>query len=164
MIFGVAIALLFITQGLIRLSRFVIWLFQWRRCQNWPRTTGIVIRSSLKSMLVPRGGRKSLNLDGSARLMTAFSPRIVYEYHINGETFQSKQLFLGENFPLAFSMADEFVEKFPKGKKVIVFYDPERPGFSILERGRTKELFGNLGGALLLLIFGFGFLIQATQM
>ena len=163
MIFGIAVAFLFIIEGVRRTSRFIIWAFQWQQSQEWNSTQGKVIQSNLQSVLVPRGGRKSLNGDGSVRLTTAYIPEILYEYRANAEVFQSKQIFLGQLFPTDIVTASGFVERYPAGKKVTVYFNPEKPDYSILERNMHKELTGHLIGGLLFLLFGFGILIQVIH-
>ena len=80
MIFGIAIAFLFIFDGIRRIVIFIFWVFEWKRSQDWLTSPGNIIQSTLKSTFVPRGGRKSRNIDGSVRLITAYVPDIVYEY------------------------------------------------------------------------------------
>ncbi len=163
MIFGIAIALLFIAEGLRTFSRFVIRIFQWKQSQDWSSIRGKIIQSSLKSVLVPRGGRKGLNADGSVRLITAYTPDILYEYRANAESFQSRQIFLGQQFPSSLSLASDFVDKYPVGKGVTVFYNPEKPEVAVLERGWHKELLGYLVRGFLLMLFGFAFLVYVLQ-
>ncbi len=163
MIFLIAIAFLFLFEGLRSTARFVIWIFQWKQSQEWPSIRGKIIQSSLRSVLVPQGGRKSFNLDGSVRVVTAYSPDILYEYRANAESFQSRQIFLGQQFPSSLSLANNFVEKYPIGKEVTVFYNPEKPEVAVLERDWHKELLGHLGRGLLFIFFGFAFLTYALQ-
>ena len=163
MIFGVTIAFLFLFEGLKSTSRFVIWIFQWKRSQEWFSTPGKIIRSKLQSVLVPRGGKKSHNIDGSVRLVTTYIPDILYEYRANAESFQSSQIYIGQQFPSPFDFANEFIESYPVGKDVAVFYNPEKPESAILERNRYKELVGHLGRGILLLLLGFAILIQVIK-
>ncbi|MEW6029217.1 MAG: DUF3592 domain-containing protein [Chloroflexota bacterium] len=163
MIFGVAIAFLFLFEGLRRSSRFIFLIFEWKRSQGWLTTPGKVVHSRLKSTFVSRGGRKSHNLDGSVRLVTAYIPDVVYEYRANAEVFQSSQIFIGQQFPSPLSFASGFIEKYPVGKEVDVFYNPEKPATAVLERNRFKELSGQLVGGILFLLLGFAILIQVIQ-
>jgi len=163
MIFGIAIAFLFIVQGLINASRFIILLSQWVQSQKWHSASGNIIHANLQSMLVPRGGRKGHSIDGSLRLVTAYTPDILYEYRANAASFQSKQIFLGQQFPSTLEKANNLIEKYSKGKKVTVYYNPEKPDFAVLERDRLKELFGHLASVVFFLLFGFAMLIQVIH-
>ncbi len=166
MVFSVAIAFLFIIEGLRRTSRFIILVFQWKQSQEWNLVQGKVIQSDLQSVLVPGGGRRNrlhINIDGSVRLVTAYIPNIVYEYRVNAKSFQSKQIFLGQQFPSSLNFSINFVEKYPTGKDVTVYYNPEKPETAVLERDRFKELFGYLGGDILFLLLGLAILIQIIR-
>lgn len=163
MIFGVVIALLFLIEGLRTTSRFIILIFQWKQSQEWHSTQGKVIHSDLQGVLVPRGGRKSHNIDGSVRLVTAYTPNILYEYRAKAKSFQSKKIFLGQQFPSSLNLSNNFIEKYPADKDVTVYYNPDKPETAILERDRLKELFGYLVRGILFLVFGFAILIQVIQ-
>ena len=160
MIFGVAIAVLLLLEGLRRASRFFIWIFQWKHSQDWLSTRGKIIQSDLQNVRVLAGGRKSHNMDGSVRLVTAYVPNILYEYRANAEAFQARQIFIGQQFPSSLRFSNEFVEKYPVSKDVTVYYNPEKPEVAILERDRLKELLLYLVGGVLYILIGFAFLIQ----
>jgi hypothetical protein len=163
MIFLIAIAFLFFFEGVRSTARFVIWIFQWKQSQEWLSARGKIIQSALQSVFVPQGGRKSRNIDGSVRLATAYVPDVLYEYRANTESFQSRQIFLGQQFPTSLRLANDFVDKYPIGKEVTVFYNPEKPEVAVLERDWHKELLGHLGRGLLFIFFGFAILIYALQ-
>jgi hypothetical protein len=163
MIFGVAIAFLFVIEGLRQTCSFILLIFQWKKSQKWHATVGKIVRSNLQSVLVPRGGKKSYNVDGSVRLITAYIPDILYEYRAYVQAFQSKQIYSGQNFPVPLNFANEFVEKYSEGKEVTVYYDPEKPEFAVLERARFKESFQYLARGAFFLIIGFTILIEVVK-
>jgi len=163
MILGIAVSFVLLYEGLRRTSRFVIWFFQWKKSQDWLSTHGKIIQSDLKNVRVPRGGRKSRNIDGSVRLVTAYVPDILYEYRANAQAFQSSQIFIGQQFPSSLSVSNEFVEKYPVGRDVTVYYNPEKPEFATLERDRLKELLLYLVGGIFYILVGFAFLIQVIH-
>lgn len=159
MIFAVIIALIFLFEGLRRSSRFVFLVFEWRQSQDWPSTQGIIVQSRLISTDVPRGGRKNYNLDGSIRLVSVDIPDIVVEYRVNGEVFQSNRISMGQQFPAPQRVTSEFMEKYPLGKEVAVFFNPEKPGMAVMEQSSFKKLFGHFVGGVVYLALGFGLLI-----
>ena len=163
MIFLVAIAFLFLIEGLRKISRFVILIFQWKQSQEWLFTRGKIIQSNVQSLRVPAGGRKGYNVDGSVRLVWAYLPDIVYEYRANATEFQSSQIFLGQQFPSTLRFSNELVEKYPAGKEITVYYNPEKPEVATLERDRLKDLFPDLLGGLIYLLCGFMFLGQVLH-
>lgn len=161
-IIGVAIAALFIIEGLRQIISFVLFSIQWKKSREWHATSGKIIRANLQSVLVPRGGRKGYNIDGSVRLVKAYIPDIVYQYRANAESFQSKQIYIGQNFPAPLNFANDLVEKYPEGREVTVYYNPEKPNVAILERDRFKELFIYLARGIFSLLIGFLILIEAV--
>ena len=163
MILGIAVFFVLLYEGLRRTSRFVIWFFQWKQSQDWLSTQGKIVQSHLQSVRVSRGGRKSRNIDGSVRLGTAYAPDILYEYRANAQAFQSSQIFIGQQFPSSLSVSNEFVEKYPVGRDVTVYYNPEKPEFATLERDRLKELLLYLVGGIIYILVGFAFLIQVVH-
>jgi hypothetical protein len=112
---------------------------------------------------VPVGGRKGYNVDGSVRLGWAYLPNIAYEYRANAAEFQSRQIFIGQQFPSTIRFSNELVEKYPVGKEITVYYNPEKPEMAILERNRLKELLLYLIGSLIYILFGFMFLGQVLR-
>ena len=158
------IAFFWIIFGVISISRLIILVSQWKQSQKWRSICGSIIQSEIESVLVPRGGKKGY-FNGIPNLIVAYIPKILYEYRVNAETFQSKQIFLGQQFPTNFNTADDLVERYPVGKEVTVYFDPEKPGFAVLERDAPKaiELLGELIFCMLFLLFGLGMLAQSVS-
>ena len=91
--------------------------------QNWASATGTVLMSSVQTSYSGTGG-------------SSIYPVIVYQYEVNGKMYQSQNLragdeFLKVNIP---SQAQKTVDKYPIGKQVTVYYDPNNPAESALER------------------------------
>jgi len=158
MIFGILIAFLFIVAGLRATFFSLTLIFQWKQSQEWPSVRGKIIQSNLQSMLAPRGNRRI-----PPRLVTVYTPDILYAYRVNAESFQSKQIFIRQRFPSSFGISDDLVEKYPTGKDVTVFYDPNKPEFAVLERNRLRELLGDLVGGPFLILAGLAILVQVLQ-
>lgn len=92
--------------------------------QNWPSTTGTILMSSVQS-------RRSSSHGGYSSY-----PVIVYQYEVNGTNYQSQRLKAGEQF---FNVnvswqAQEIVNRYMIGSTVTVYYDPNNPAESSLER------------------------------
>ena len=74
-----------------------------------------------------------------------FTPDVTYEYHVNAQTFQSAKIYIGQNSFLAdFEKADSVAQKYSKNKSLRVFYHPEKPELSFLEREVPKGFIGNV--------------------
>jgi len=90
--------------------------------KSWPLVDGIITRSEID---VSRS-------DGN----THYQPDIAYSYIVEGKKYSSSKITVGEP-PLDnnVSKAKKVQVKYPTGKEVTVWYDPELPGSSVLEPG-----------------------------
>lgn len=91
--------------------------------KTWPSTTGVVIRS----MVDASGGRT-----------TSFFANVMYEYEVNGMTYQGNVLRAGDQFirktSRTMGTAQAKVDEYPAGRQVTVYYDPANPANAALER------------------------------
>lgn len=87
-------------------------------------------------------------------------PEVEYTYTVNGETYEGNHILIGPG-PMGggFGIASprEYVYKYPEGKQIKVFYDPEDPRQSVLEPG-VNRVIG------LMLLMGVFFLLLGTLM
>ena len=79
-----------------------------------------------------------------------YTPRIIYEYTVDGQTYTSQQIAFGiEQSYGSQNRADDVLEDFPVGNPVTVYYDPEDPGNAVLDRSAGRNIFFIiLGGGL----------------
>jgi hypothetical protein len=93
-----------------------------QNAQSWPSTRGTVLMSTLQ---VKRTGRSRSEV-----------PLVLYQYEVNGKEHQGQRIKAGEQF-LSIRVAGEAratVARYPVGAKVTVYYNPENPAESALER------------------------------
>ena len=90
--------------------------------QSWPATTGTVLMSSVQSK---RTGNS-----------TSFYPAVVYQYTVNGQSYQGQRIKAGEQFLniRIIGDAEATVRRYPSGAQVTVYYNPASPAESALER------------------------------
>ncbi|MCE9646255.1 MAG: DUF3592 domain-containing protein [Chloroflexi bacterium] len=90
--------------------------------QVWPSTAGIVLMSSVQSR---RTGRSHSTY-----------PVVVYQYQVKGQTYQNQIIKAGEQFlnVRVTGQAQATVARYPIGANVTVYYNPENPADSALER------------------------------
>lgn len=96
---------------------------QRQSAQNWSSTSGTVLMSSVQLSRSSTGG-------------SSIYPVIVYQYEVNGKTYQSQSIRAGDKY-LKVNVswqAQETVDKYPIGKQVTVYYDPNNPAECALER------------------------------
>ena len=102
--------------------------------QSWSKTGGTISESRTKrtrSRSYRRGRRRYSNRTTAV---------IKYKYYVGGKSYEKDRLsFGGFNF-FSVNFGKDFrtgfyksLEKYPKGKSVVVYYNPNQPGDSVLE-------------------------------
>jgi hypothetical protein len=87
-----------------------------RASRNWPSTPGVISRSAIFSS------------EGSHNLVIEFS------YSVGGREYRSQQIrYFG--LPRTHRGLVELVERYPEGKEVVVYFDPQKPSRAVLEPG-----------------------------
>jgi hypothetical protein len=92
---------------------------------HWPRTDGVILESSVESGWSQTGG-------GS---MLIYSPKVVFEYNVDGIKYQSSQLALVEFDSSNKDAARRKAEKYSAGQKVEVYYNPKKHSTAALIPG-----------------------------
>lgn len=105
---------------LVTLAGLAISLWGWlilrqsKQRRQWPSVTGVIEASE------PHSEQDDL------------LPNIVYRYEVGGETYRRSLQFPGGTNPMP-EFAQSYVDKYPVGAEVQVYYQPDRPGQSTLE-------------------------------
>ena len=111
-----------------------------RASASWPQAEGVVTRSEVTHS---SGG------DGA----DTYSPEITYRYLAGDRYQESYTIKFGENSYDSRRRAREVAARYPAGKIVTVYYDPSRPGKSVLEPGVSSGSYIVLSvGALFVVI------------
>ncbi|NIS81779.1 MAG: DUF3592 domain-containing protein [Anaerolineales bacterium] len=136
-IFGLA-GVLLIVQGISRLRLAA-------RTRAWASTLGMVVESRVKQDFI-----------GDA---INYQPLVRYTFSYRGQEFESDQIFIGSKFFTTPSKALPYVHRYPEGRSVRVYYDPQDPSQSFLETGRSSRIYidfviglGLIGVALVILM------------
>ena len=89
--------------------------------RNWASTTGKIVTSRVEVS----GGDH-----------TTVSPHIVFQYNVYGKEYSNSQIKAGDIHIATYGSrgAYDIVDKYPVGAEVTVYYDPENPEQSALER------------------------------
>jgi len=114
---GIIVFVLFILNAI-----FLAIIFFMRRrmatVNQWPSTMGTVMMSRIE---------QRSSGDGYADY-----PVVQYSYQVGGQPYQSMKLAPGPE--VGGTGARKVVAKYPTGAQVMVFYDPQKPSDSVLER------------------------------
>jgi len=91
---------------------------------------------------------EEVSRDVDERRTTMYRPEIRYEYVVDGHEYASRRLDFLDRAASWRSYAEGVIARYPIGRDVDVFYDPEDPAKSVLERDNAK------GWASLLVVVG----------
>jgi uncharacterized protein DUF3592 len=114
--------LLFVALGIFLYRRGQQRIAVKQAAQTWSSTMGTVVSSSVQTR-------------HTGRSHSTF-PVVVYQYEVNGKTYQSQMIKAGEQFMniRVIGEAQTTVTRYPIGASVKVYYNPENPAESALER------------------------------
>jgi len=89
--------------------------------QTWLNTTGTVLMSTTQSKRIGRSYQ--------------IHPVVIYQYIVNGQSYQSQTIKAGEQFlnVRVMGQAQATVARYPIGASVAVYYNPSNPSESALE-------------------------------
>lgn len=114
-------------------------------CLTWPETDGVIIESGVYE-------RKD---DDNSKMY--YSPMIKYSFIVNGKKYTGDRKSYRSVEHTDRKIAEDLLTDYPKGASIRIFYKPEKPEFSVLERG---EPLGNfvfyLGWFLVFLAIAIG--------
>lgn len=102
-------------------------------CRNWPTVPGIIMSSK-----VVKTDRLETNTLPNRKGMVSrivYLPTVAYNYTVEGRKYHSNKVFLwmdAEDFHKP-KNAKKIVDRYPVGKEVTVYYNPENIGEAILE-------------------------------
>ncbi len=143
--------LLLIAVGLIVIA--LVLQLRARRSMSWPSTTGVVNSATIDERVKT----------GSNGTSTLYCPMIAYEYEVDGHHYMQNRLLMGG--PVSSrsrSRVQKWVDRYPEGSAVKIYYNPADPSESVLERkanGPVMILWG-MAAILVLVAIGAGVMIE----
>lgn len=155
---------IFIVVGLILVGFGVYNIYQANASEKWPTTTGEIVSSDVKRHA---GEASKPNRRGGQS--TTYSPDILFEYDIEGETYTSSKVAFGGVSFNDRADAQRIVDNYPVGKQVTVYYNPKAPDIAVLEVGMSDTIwllpiFGSIfAGIGLVLFFVFRLMIKKME-
>jgi len=145
----ILLAILFPVAGLLVLYFGVDALMKGYESRQWPSVQGQISKSYIDRQLKNR----SDTMGSSIRYVA----RIGYTYRIDGKIYYCNTIGFGKNeySSQKRSKTKKYLKRYPMGKPVMVYYNPADPHSAVLKAGIT-------GGALLILIIGFFFVLAGV--
>ncbi|WP_281492150.1 DUF3137 domain-containing protein [Desulfosarcina cetonica] len=95
--------------------------------KSWPTVSGSIIRSEIEKRISTSG-------EGANKKKTVKEyPKVTYQYLIDGKTYKSGKISFSST-----GNAKQVVARYPVGKSVPVYYNPEKPKQAVLIPGGSK--------------------------
>jgi hypothetical protein len=150
---GIIIGGIFLIIGFVVTLMNLIRILQSLISKSWSIADGSITKSVVH---VSRNYSSSGSSGGSGRRQTTnYRPDIEFEYRIQDTQFKSNRIYFGSKMGASwkYRRSKKYVEKFPVGRHVSIYYKPSNHSKAILEPGVHRELlFGILMGILVLYI------------
>ena len=119
----------------------------------WPTTGGKVITSKVEKHKKTSGSTRK------RRRSTTYKAQVLYEYTVDGIRYSSKKVSFGEYSSSNPTHARQIINRYPEGKNVKVYFNPDKPNVSVLEPGVSLWSYMPLGiGAVFIIVGVFKFL------
>ena len=100
-----------------------------RESGSWPSIQGTISSSSVS---------KRTTRDSDRRTRTTYYPKVGYRYRVDGRNYISSRIAFGTgDSGGSAKWARKIVNKYPVGKNVTVYYNPQDPQYGVLESGFT---------------------------
>lgn len=111
--------------------------------RGWPTADGVITVSQFTS-----------NTDRDSG-STTYGASIAYDYTVNGASYTGSNVHFGQYSTSDPSYGRSIVNRYPLGKQVMVYYDPDNPSESVLEPGAGWSSFMVAGIGILFALVGF---------
>ena len=118
---------------------------------NFEETQGTVLEATIGS------GQSRYSTSSGYKYRTSYFPQITYQYSVNGSQYTNNR-FSHRNFLInRKGMINGILAKYPIGSNVTVYFDPQNPSESFLQKG-----YGSLANKIVLLVVGAVILIAVV--
>ncbi len=125
--------------GLIQLLCFFVLLYFSMRSKRWPKTEGKILSSRVSSL-----GWDDEDVSKSYKAI------IRYKYEVQNKIYISDKLNYGDWLATSFLFyVKKIVKRYEEGCKCTVYYNPQKPQYSVLETALSISTYSLLVGGLL---------------
>ncbi len=142
----------FLVVGLLALGGGIFGSLEAFASRSWPSTPGQVTASRLVVVTPTPSGDSTTDSEA----VTMYSVQVQYAYQAGGESFTGSRVTLSDFASSEQADVEHLLARYPAGKTVQIYYDPQNPGSSVLEPGFTAGMWVPLAVGGLLTVFGLG--------
>jgi len=105
--------------------------------EEWADASGFIIKSYIKA---PDG-----DIATARDKFGRFQTKIIYQYTAGGRLYSGSNIAFGDFSIRSRKQAITVSQKYPEGKRITIYYDPDNPGNSVLEPGISMNCYGFMG-------------------
>jgi hypothetical protein len=98
--------------------------------ENWEKGTATITSSEIE-----KTESKSKDAQGFTQTSTSYGVSVKYSYTVEGGNYEGNTVGFGTMSHNERSDAQDELKSYPKGKTIDVYYDPENPSDSVLNKG-----------------------------
>ncbi len=98
--------------------------------ENWDKGTATITSSEIE-----KTESRSKDAQGFTQTSTSYGVSVKYSYTVEGGNYEGNTVGFGTMSHNERSDAQEELKSYPKGKTIDVYYDPENPSDSVLNKG-----------------------------
>ena len=115
--------------------------------KSWPVAQGRTFVSQVRETKIPKGKSSA----------PGYRAVLEYEYTVNGKTYRSNLIHFNYRATEKREEALRFVERYPEGSLLPVYYDPQNPMTAVVEPGHEEELYKEM--QVMVLVIGLLILV-----
>ncbi|GAB6094242.1 hypothetical protein JCM14469_04940 [Desulfatiferula olefinivorans] len=115
----------------------------------WPSTTGTITSARAESRKADKGFQ--------------YMPSVRYTYSVNQTRYTGSRITASDTYEKTKSRAEKILRDYPVGGAVTVYYDPEKPGESLLVTGMKANVYGLLAAGIFCLFFAVAVGVSALK-
>ena len=116
-------SIIFLSVGLWIINRGI-------QSENWDKGTAMITSSEIE-----KKESRSNDDQGFTQTSTSFCVRVKYSYNVEGSNYEGNSVGFGTMSHNEISDAQKELKSYPIGKTIDVYYDPENPSDSVLNKG-----------------------------
>jgi hypothetical protein len=120
-----------------------------KKSLTWPSTTGTISYARAESHKADKGYQ--------------YMPSVRYAYVVNQKSYTGNRITASDTYEKTKSRADVILRDYPVGGAVTVYYDPAKPGDSVLVTGMKANVYLLMAAGIFCLFFAVAIAVSALR-
>jgi hypothetical protein len=132
--------------GLVLIAISITTILSAQQTTTWPTIEGVVVGNSIESSTI--------------RGVTAYSPRIDYQYQVRGDWYNCSKISASISDRLTYEDAQSYLNKYPVNSSVTVYYNSDNPSDAVLETQTNSSAYDMITPGIIACVFGLVMIIM----